>query len=130
MNLLAIYMKTSRNLSHRIGAALGKAWQGWLRAESRFAVKLSAKGCPAGLAKVIYLPILAVMLLLFFVAAKLLLAMLLLFLGAVVLANSSPSKEDPEPIYMPGDDDPRNELGYDPNLYNDYSHEQYVHDKE
>lgn len=95
MNLLVIDMKFSRNLSHRIGAALGKAWQGWLRAESRLAAKLSANGCPAGLAKVIYLPILAVMLLLFFVAAKLLLAMLLLLLGAVVLTNLSPSEEEP-----------------------------------
>lgn len=123
-------METKPNFSHRLGSALNKARRGWVRLENRLGAKLASRGWPSWLAKVIYLPVLAILLLLFFIAVKSLLIILFLFLGAFILANSDSSEEEPESSYTFGDDDPRNELGYDPNFYNDVSHEQYVDEKE
>ena len=130
-------MKTTRKTSRWIGHALGKAWRSWLRVEKQVALWFKKIRVPAILTKIVLRLMLAAGIVkLMYVSGFLTLLWSLLVVGvliiffAYVLNNWTPSKGE-SPSYFPQDeDDPRNELGYDPNFYNDHSHEQYIHEKD
>ena len=114
--------------SHRLGRGAGRAWRGYLRREQRVAGWLVTRGVPAGAATVVLWIIkLAVLGVLLYSAFWL--ALLLVCVVAVGwAANQSHSDEEFHLQFPTTLEELRETPGYDPNLYNDTSHEMYKDD--
>ena len=120
-------MKTARNFSQRIGTALGKAWQGWLRAENGFARITKKIGVPVVATKIVLrLLLVAGFAKLLFVtgAVSFFWAILQIFvfmvLLLVILVNwpSFLGESSPSPQFsLEDEDDHRNQPGYDRYFY-------------
>ncbi|HEJ2501001.1 DUF3742 family protein [Pseudomonas aeruginosa] len=113
----------------RLGRWLGGVWGGCPRAERRTHRWLMAQGLPAGGARVliwvIKLSILGVLLYVAVWAALLLVAVVV----AARMAEQTPEGDDDFDLQFPASlDELRQTPGYDPNLYNDTSHEMYSED--
>jgi len=130
-------METHRNLSRRIGKALGKAWRGWLRMENHVASWFRKVRIPAALTKIVLRLLLATGIVkLLYVSGFLTLLWSLFVVGVLIvvlaymLNNGFPSTGK-SPSYFPEDeDDPRNKMWYDPVFYNDYGDPNYPPDHE
>ncbi|MCL4760061.1 MAG: DUF3742 family protein [Rhodocyclaceae bacterium] len=119
--------KTRLGNAERFGRWLGGLWRGFMRQERGVARWLVARGMPAvGAMALLWTAKLAVLGLLLYVAFWL--AMLLVFaaVAAWVAAQTSPDREDEHSLTTL--DALRKKPGYDPNLYNDTSHEMYEED--
>ena len=113
----------------RLGRWLGGVWGGCLRAERRVHQWLMAQGLPAGGARVLIwvvkLATLGVLLYGAVWAALLLVALAV----AARMAEQTPGGDDDFDLQFPASlDELRQTPGYDPNLYNDTSHEMYSED--
>ena len=122
-------MNTKSRLGNaeRLGRWLGGLWRGFMRQERGVSGWLGARGMPAGGATaLLWIVKLAVLGLLLYVAFWL--AMLLVFavVAAWVAGQTSPGHEDEHSFTTL--DTLRTKPGYDPNLYNDTSHEMYEED--
>lgn len=113
----------------RLGRAAGRAWRSYLRGERRAVEWLASRGLSAGIARallwVVKLVVLGVLL-----YTALWLALLLLFVVAAgrVAEHSVPAREDEWPFQSL--DELRKTPGYDPVLYNDFSHSDYPDEKD
>lgn len=113
----------------RLGRWLGGVWGGCLRAERRVHQWLMAQGVPAGGAAVLIwgvkLATLGVLLYIAVWTALLLVALVV----AARMAEQTPEGDDDFDLQFPASlDELRQTPGYDPNLYNDTSHEMYSED--
>ncbi|VFR31992.1 hypothetical protein ANK1_4052 [plant metagenome] len=123
-------MSTKNRISNaeRLGRWLGGLWRGYVRRERRTAGWLVARGVPAGGATVLlWIVKLAVLGVLLYAAFWL--ALLLVFaVAASWVASQNRSEEEFELQFPATLDELRETPGYDPNLYNDTSHEMYKDD--
>jgi len=123
--------RTSQTFAQRTGQNLGRAWR-WVRDQQHRLVDwATAKGVPATLARLTVTAInLIVLAALLYVAFWIVLVVGLVVVLLVGALNGSPlrSSEEEERLYVFGEDDPRNDLGYDPVPYNDFEHEQFPDD--
>ena len=113
----------------RLGRWLGGVWGVCLRAERRAHRWLVAQALPAGgaavLIWVIKLAVLGVLLYVAFWVALMLVALAV----AARMAEQTPGGDDDFDLQFPASlDELRQTPGYDPNLYNDTSHEMYSED--
>lgn len=113
----------------RLGRWLGGVWGGCLRAERRVHQWLMAQGLPAGGARVlIWVVKLATLGVLLYVAVWTALLLVALVVAAR-MAEQAPQGDDDFDLQFPASlDELRQTPGYDPNLYNDTSHEMYSED--
>lgn len=122
---------TRSNTAERFGRWLGRGWGGYMRCEQHAVVWMVAHGLPAGGAKVlVWVVKLIVFGVLLYVAFWLALLLLFVVAAAWVVQGGTLEDED-DRLFMTSDEssEPRNSLGYDPNLYNDTSHEMYEDDE-
>ncbi|MFG8982336.1 DUF3742 family protein [Pseudomonas aeruginosa] len=121
-------MSTTTRIStaERFGRSFGRGWRAYVRAERRASSWLASKGVPvAGATVLLWVVKLVVLGLLFYVAFWFALVVLSVTVaGWAAAANTLDEDEWPftdltELRKMPG---------YDPNLYNDTSHELYTDD--
>lgn len=113
----------------RLDRWLGGVWGSCLRAERRVHQWLMAQGLPAGGAAVLIwgvkLATLGVLLYIAVWTALLLVALVV----AARMAEQTPEGDDDFDLQFPASlDELRQTPGYDPNLYNDTSHEMYSED--
>lgn len=116
---------TTRNgrWPHRLGRAAGRVWRGYLRGEQRAVGWLLQRGVPRQVARVLpWIFKLALLGTLLYVAFWL--ALVLLAVAVAGWANTSHEEEWPFTDLT----ELRKTSGYDPNLYNDTSHELYTDD--
>ena len=114
--------------SHRLGRGAGRAWRGYLRREQRVAGWLVTRGVPAGAATAV-LSIIKLAMLGVLLYSAFWLALLLVCVVAVGwAANQSHSDEEFHLQFPTTLEELRETPGYDPNLYNDTSHEMYKDD--
>lgn len=122
-------MNTTARLgsAERFGRRLGRCWRAYARGEQRLSGKLVAKGLPTGIAvALLWAAKLTVLGGLLYAAFWLAVLVALAYAGALAAAAGHPAEEDEWPFTD------LNELrktpGYDPNLFNDTSHEMYKDD--
>jgi len=113
--------------AERFGRWLGRGWRGYVRGERRVSAWLISRGIPVAVAITLMWAVKLVVLGgLLYVAFWL--ALLILFMVGVgsVAAINTPEEE----TWWPFTDltELRETLGYDPNLYEDISHELYTKD--
>ncbi|HFJ0421623.1 TPA: DUF3742 family protein [Pseudomonas aeruginosa] len=125
-------MKPSARTSsaERMGQTLGRLWRGCLRHERTVNSWLIAQGLPAGIAKVVSLLIkLVVLAVVLYVASWLVLLLMFAAAAAWAMQNGALDGDDEE-FFLAEDElsKLRRSPGYDPNLYNDTSHEMYEDD--
>jgi hypothetical protein len=121
-------MNTTAHIStaERLGRWLGRGWRGYARRERRVLVWLDSKGLPVAAAAALLwatkLVALGLLLYVAFWAAVLLLG--------VAVAGWAAAANTPDEEEWPFTDltELRKSPGYDPNLYNDTSHELYTDD--
>lgn len=123
-------MNTTTRIStaERLGRTLGRGWLAYARGERRASNWLVSKGVPvAGASVLVWVVKLAVLGVLLYVAFWF--ALVLLGLAAVGWGMSQRhSDEDGFELQYPTIEELRATPGYDPNLYNDTSHEMYQDD--
>lgn len=116
--------------AERFGRWLGRAWRGYTGLERQMARWLVARGLPTG-AAIALLWIVKLVMLAALLYVVFWLALLLLFAVAVTraLSHGALDSDDEQESMIPNDiGELRMTLGYDPNLYNDASHEMYRKD--
>lgn len=117
---------TRLSTSERFGRTLGRGWRAYVRGERRASNWLVSKGVPAAganaLVWVVKLAVLGVLLYVAFWFALVLIGVAVA--GRVAAANTSEEDEWPFTDLT----ELRKTSGYDPNLYNDTSHELYTDD--
>jgi hypothetical protein len=119
-------MNTNTHIStaERFGCWLGRGWRGYLRRERQVSIWLVEQGLPerAGLV-LLWIAKLAVLGVLLYAAFWL---ALLIFIAAVAAWTAEQCNPVEEGEWQLSDlNEIRNSPGYDPNLYNDSSHELY-----
>ncbi|MEB1611144.1 hypothetical protein FHT08_000626 [Xanthomonas campestris] len=122
-------MNTKNRIStaERLGRRLGGMWRGYVRRERQVAGWLMAHGVPAGAATaLLWVVKLAVLGVLLYAAFWLALLLVFAVVAAWVAGNGAP--DDGDDYSFTTLDELRNTPGYDPNLYNDHSHELYKDD--
>jgi hypothetical protein len=113
--------------AERIGRTLGRAWRSVLRRERSTCEWLMAQGLPAGIARALPLFLkLAVLALVLYGAFWMALLLVAATVAAWSARFSSPDHEDD--YSLPTLAELRAMPGYDPNFYNDTSHEMYEDD--
>ena len=120
-------MNTTARIStaERLGRAFGRGWRAYVRGERRVSDWLVSKGVPvAGASVLVWVVKLAVLGVLLYVAFWF--ALVLLGLAVAGWAAANTSDEDQWPFTDLTE--LRKTPGYDPNLYNDTSHELYNDD--
>jgi len=113
--------------AERFGRWLGRGWRDYVRGERRVSAALVAKGVPIAVATVlVWMVKLAVLGLLLYMAFWL--ALLVLFMVGVGWAAAANTPEEEK--WWPFTDltELRKKSGYDPNMYNDASHELFIDD--
>jgi len=124
-------MKPSARISfaERLGQALGRMWQAYLRQERKVNGWLVAQGLPAGVSKVLLLAIKLVALgVLLYVAFWLTLLLVFAILAAWAMQYGALDEEFEWPFT--DQDELRKTPGYDPVLYNDVAHPDYPDEKD
>ncbi len=119
-------LTTRISKAERVGRWLARGWRGYLRSEREVSGWLVAQGPPAPIVStLLWIIKLAVMVGLLYTVFWL--ALLLVFAVVAAWAAENASTEEDE---WPFTDlnDLRKTPGYDPNLYNDTSHELYTDD--
>lgn len=121
-------MNTTHRIStaERLGRSLGRGWRAYARGERRVSNWLASKGVPVvGATVLLWVVKLAALGLLFYVAFWFALVLLGVVVAGWAAAASTPDEEE-----WPFTDltELRKTPGYDPNLYNDTSHELYTDD--
>ena len=121
-------MNTTTRIStaERLGRSVGRGWRAYARGERRLASWLASKGVPVvGAALALWVVKLAVLGLLLYVAFWIAVVVLGVMVAGWVAAASTHEDEE-----WPFTDltELRKTPGYDPNLYNDTSHELYTDD--
>lgn len=121
-------MSTTTRIStaERLGGSIGRGWRAYARSERRVSIWLASKGMPlAGVAVLLWVVKLAVLGLLLYVAFWFALVVLALVVAGWAAVANTPDEEE-----WPFTDltELRKTPGYDPNLYNDISHELYTDD--
>lgn len=124
---MATSTKNRISNAERLGRWLGGMWRGYVLRERRVAGWLVARGVPAGGATVLlWIVKLAVLGVLLYAAFWL--ALLVVFAAAAAwVAGQGHAPEEDEWPFMDGEEI-RKSPGYDPNLYNDASHEMFEDD--
>ena len=115
--------------AERFGRWFGRAWRGYLGCGQQVANWLVARGLPSGVAlALLWIVNLAVLVMLLYVVFWLVL--LLMFMAAVAwsLTRGALNNDEHESMVPNDVGELRNTLGYDPNFYNDASHEMYRKD--
>ena len=116
---------TRISIAERLGRTLGRRWRAYARGERRASNWFVSKGMPrAGASALVWVAKLAVLGMLLYVAFWF--ALVLLGVAAVGWAAANASDED-EWLFTDLTE-LRKTPGYDPNLYNDTSHELYTDD--
>ena len=121
-------MNTTTRIStaERLGRSFGRGWRAYARGERRVSSWLASKGMPvAGAAALLWVVKLAALGLLFYVAFWFAVVLLGLAMAGWAAATT-PSDEEEWPFTDLTE--LRKTPGYDPNLYNDISHELYTDD--
>ncbi|MCW5592182.1 MULTISPECIES: DUF3742 family protein [Gammaproteobacteria] len=116
--------KTRISNAERLGRWVGGMWRAGVRRERRLAGWLVVRGLPAGVAAallwVVKLAVLGVLL-----YAAFWLTLLVVAVMAVAWATQRGDDAPADDYSFTTLDELRNTPGYDPNLYNDHSHERY-----
>ena len=111
----------------KLGQWLGSWYRAFLRQEARFVAWLAGHGMPVKVARILLwaFRIVAVLVLLY-----LAFWLALVFLGVAVLAHAGggTGADHDQDWVIPDPDEHMKNPGYDPNLYNDTSHEMYKDD--
>ena len=121
--------KTTPKISRRIGAMLGKAWQGWRRLENRLAMCFKKARIPvtttkvvmrlllvAGFAKLLYaIGVVSVFWAIFQIIVFMVLLVIILANLPSVLGESSSTQT----YFYEDENDPRNQAGHDTCYYSD-----------
>ncbi len=117
---------TRTSTAERLGRAFGRGWRAYARGERQASNWLVSKGMPrAGATALVWVAKLAVLGVLLYVAFWFALVMLgVAAAGWAAAANTSDEDEWPFTDLT----ELRKTPGYDPNLYNDTSHELYTDD--
>jgi len=113
--------------AERFGRWLGRGWRGYVRGERRVSAVLVAKGVPVAVAGVLVWAVkLAVFGMLLYLAFWV--ALLILFMVGVTWTAAANTQEEEK--WWPFTDltELRKKSGYDPNMYNDASHELFIDD--
>ncbi len=121
-------MNTTTRIStaERLGRSVGRGWRAYARSERRLSSWLASKGMPlAGATVLLWGVKLAALGMLLYVAFWIALVVLALVVAGWAAAANTPDEEE-----WPFTDltELRKTPGYDPNLYNDASHELYTDD--
>ena len=121
-------MSTTTRIStaERLGRSVGRGWRAYARGEQRLSSWLASKGMPlAGATVLLWGVKLAALGILLYAAFWIALVLLALVVAGWVAAVNTPDEEE-----WPFTDltELRKTPGYDPNLYNDTSHELYTDD--
>lgn len=118
---------TRTSTAERIGRAFGRVWRAYARGERRVSNWLMVKGVPSvGATVLLWAVKLAVLGALLYVAFWFALVLLgVVVAGWAAAANTSDEDEWPFTDLT----ELRKTPGYDPNLYNDTSHELYTEDR-
>ena len=121
----SVMKRTAPNsFAERAGRALGRAWRGFLRLERKSCDWLVAQGMNAGLAKGMLWAIrLALLALVLYGAFWVALVVGFVVVAALASERSLPDKDFE--LQFPTLEELRQEPGYDPNFYDDISHEMY-----
>lgn len=119
--------RVSVSTAERFGRWVGRGWRGYVRRERRVAGWLATQGLSASVATaLVWLVKLAVLGVLLYAAFWL--ALLVVFaVAAAWVAGQGHAPEEDEWPFMDGEEI-RKSPGYDPNLYNDASHEMFEDD--
>ncbi|MFG0828934.1 DUF3742 family protein [Pseudomonas sp. CJQ_7] len=119
---------TRTSIPERLGRAFGRAWRAYGRGERRASNWLVSKGAPrAGATALVWAVKLAVLGVLLYIAFW----FALVLLGVAVAGwamNQHYHDDDSFELQYPTIEELRATPGYDPNLYNDTSHEMYQDD--
>ena len=119
---------THASTAERLGRTFGRGWRAYARSERRASNWLVSKGLPVvDAALLLWVVKLAAVGLLLYVALWFALV-LLGIAGAAWGMNRHHSDEDGFELQYPTIEELRATPGYDPNLYNDTSHEMYQDD--
>ncbi|URW83109.1 DUF3742 family protein [Alcaligenes sp. DN25] len=117
---------TRSSTAERLGRSVGRGWRSYVRGERRVSDWLVSKGVPAlGAAALLWVVKLTALGLLFYVTFWFAVAVLGVMVAGWAVAINPPDEEE-----WPFTDlaELRKTSGYDPNLYNDTSHELYTDD--
>ncbi|MDF8361297.1 DUF3742 family protein [Achromobacter anxifer] len=123
-------MNTTTRIStaERLGRALGRGWRAYARGERRTSNWLMSKGMPvAGAAVALWVVKLVALGALLYVAYWLVVVLLGVAAAGWAMDQRHPDEDGFELAY-PTIEELRATPGYDPNLYNDTSHEMYQDD--
>lgn len=120
-------MKARPCNAERLGRWLGQSWRGAMRRERQTAGWLVAQGVPAtGATALLWIVKLAVLGALLYVAFWIALLLVFVVAAAWTAGQTSTDREDEHSFTTL--EALRKKPGYDPNLYNDTSHEMYEED--
>lgn len=117
--------------AHRLGRKAGRGWSGYVRRERQVVRWLVARGVPArGAIAMLWILKLLMLGVLFYVAFWLALLLVCVMVVAWILPRGFKDNVDEQTPVVPDDlNELRKTPGYDPNLYNDTSHEMYDDDR-
>lgn len=118
---------------YTLGTYLGRPLAWVLHKEQPVVNWLVRQGCSVLFAKrlLIIINLVIIVSLLFLFLPYQLISVFIVLAFMIGIQMNIHTSQDEEKFHVFGEDDPRNEPGYDPVLYNDHSHEQYddAHDK-
>ncbi|HGI9957939.1 DUF3742 family protein [Pseudomonas aeruginosa] len=119
---------TRTSTAERLGRALGRGWRAYARGERRVSNWLVSKGVPAaGATALVWLVKLSAVGLLLYVAFWFAVVLVAMVAAGWAMDQRHPDEDDFE-LQYPTIEELRATPGYDPNLYNDTSHEMYQDD--
>ena len=119
---------TRTSTAKRLGRAFGRGWRAYARGERRVSNRLVSKGVPrTGATVIVWVFKLAVLSVLLYVAFWFALVLLGVLASGWAM-NQQHSDEEGFELQYPTIEELRATPGYDPNLYNDTSHEMYQDD--
>lgn len=123
-------MKTTTQLSkaERFGHWLGRRWRGYMRGEHRVSGWLVTRGFPSPVAAVLVWVVKLVVLAALFYTAFWLALLLICAIAAACMVGEGHSDQVEDEWPFTDLSELRKQPGYDPNLYNDASHEMYTDD--
>jgi hypothetical protein len=119
---------TRIRIAERFGHGCGRGWRAYVRGERRMAAWLVAHGLPAAGATVLLWIVKLGVVAVFLYTTFWITVLALLVVAAVWVMEGRIPEEDRFELQFPTIEELRNSPGYDPNLYNDTSHEMYQDD--
>jgi hypothetical protein len=113
------------SIAEHLGHWLGRGWRAYARGERRASAWLVSQGVPAaGAAIALWIVKIGILATLFYATFWLTLLALLALTAAWAMGQNAPADNKFE-LQIPTIEELRNEPGYDPNMYDDTSHEMY-----